>query len=319
MLIKKQYKSWGQRLFEQRGEEIEKKLTLFRPSPFFYLNMTQFLSNVNDNIYKYLFVFSFIDQEGASRAPFILSLIGIIYILPYVFFSFAAGTLADRFSKRNIILITKIVELFTISLLSLSFYFNNLYIRYFGFILLSIEEAIMDPSKFSIIPELVKKEQITKANSYLVAFSYNGIMLGTFLAALLTQIASRNYLHASFFCLFIGILGLFTAWKIPITKAQKSLSKIHLFFLGDIVRTLKNAASTPYLLPVIWSSTVFLFMAAFSQGNIFSYAIHSLRLSDLAGGYIAFVTTVGISLGGFIVGRVSHHTLVLGITPFAML
>src|SRR5689334_20010632 len=80
-------------------------------SSFTYLNITQFLGALNDNIYKLLIVYLFIDIEGIDQKYNILSSTGAIFVLPFLLFSTSSGTLADRFSKRNIIVYTKILEL----------------------------------------------------------------------------------------------------------------------------------------------------------------------------------------------------------------
>src|SRR2546423_876789 len=82
-----------------------------RFSPFTYLNLTQFLGAMNDNIYKLLVIYFFITIEGIDKSHIILATTGALYVIPFLLFSSSAGTLADRYSKRNIIICTKILEL----------------------------------------------------------------------------------------------------------------------------------------------------------------------------------------------------------------
>ncbi|MBS0656240.1 MAG: MFS transporter [Verrucomicrobia bacterium] len=294
-------------------------LSPFKPSPFFYLNISQFLSNLNDNLYKYLLIFSVIDVEGAKSAPFVLAASGIIFILPFLFLSFYAGVLADRFSKRNIIVITKIIEVFTVTLLLFSFLYENILMRYIGLFILAFEEAIISPSKYSIIPELVDKDQITEANGYLVSFTYIGMMLGAFLASILTQVTGHNYVLASLACILTALCGLLAALKIPTTAAYAPTAKCSVFFFKDIFYTMKRASNTPYLLPSMMGSALFLFLAAYSQANIISYSISCLHLSDVAGGYYSFITTIGVSIGGIVAGKISGPRVALGLVPLAAL
>lgn len=80
-------------------------------SSFTYLNVTQFLGALNDNIYKLLIVYFFIQLEGIEYSHQILATTGAIFVIPFLLFSALSGTLADRFSKRDVIVITKILEL----------------------------------------------------------------------------------------------------------------------------------------------------------------------------------------------------------------
>ena len=80
-------------------------------SSFTYLNVTQFLGALNDNIFKLLIVFFFLQLDGIQDSHWILSMSGAIFVLPFLLFSASSGMLADRFSKRNIIVLTKLLEL----------------------------------------------------------------------------------------------------------------------------------------------------------------------------------------------------------------
>jgi acyl-[acyl-carrier-protein]-phospholipid O-acyltransferase / long-chain-fatty-acid--[acyl-carrier-protein] ligase len=77
---------------------------------FYLLNATQFLGALNDNIFKLLVIYLFIYVKGAASAPTILSLAGAIFVIPFLLFSSGAGVLADKISKRTIIVITKVLE-----------------------------------------------------------------------------------------------------------------------------------------------------------------------------------------------------------------
>ena len=82
-----------------------------RFSSFTYLNVTQFLGALNDNIYKLLIVYFLIQLKGIEASHQILALTGAIFVIPFLLFSALSGTLADRLSKRDIIVTTKILEL----------------------------------------------------------------------------------------------------------------------------------------------------------------------------------------------------------------
>src|SRR5262249_3845811 len=92
-------------------------------SSFTYLNITQFLGALNDNIFKLLIVYLFIDIEGIENKYSILSSTGAIFVLPFLLFSTSSGVLADRFSKSNIIVYTKVLELAIMILGAFAFYY----------------------------------------------------------------------------------------------------------------------------------------------------------------------------------------------------
>src|SRR3984885_10995937 len=201
------------------------RLTAFRPTSFTYLNVTQFLGALNDNIYKLLIVYFFIQLEGIEYSHQILATTGAIFVIPFLLFSAISGTLADRFSKRDIIVTTKILELVIMGLAVCAFAFQSKWGSYGILFLLATQSAIFGPSKYGIVPELVSSERISKANGLMTSFTYLAIILGTFLASFLIQITDRNFIICAIFCTFIALVGLYTSFCIEPTPPSGSEKK----------------------------------------------------------------------------------------------
>lgn len=290
-----------------------------RFSSFTYLNVTQFLGALNDNIYKLLIVYFFIQLEGIEFSHQILATTGATFVIPFLLFSAISGTLADRFSKRDIIVTTKILELVIMGLAVCAFAFQSKWGSYAILFMLATQSAIFGPSKYGIVPELVKTEKISKANGLMTSFTFLAIILGTFLASFLIQITGRNFIICSIFCTFIAIVGLVTSFCIEPTPPSGSEKKFQFFFLKEIYQTLKLAKQEVSLLPAMCGSAFFLFVGAFTQLNIIPYAVQSLQLSDIQGGYLFFLTALGIGTGALIAGKVSGRIVELGLVPFGAL
>ncbi len=286
-----------------------------RFSSFTYLNVTQFLGALNDNIYKLLIVYFFIQLEGIEYSHQILATTGAIFVIPFLLFSAISGTMADRLSKRDIIVTTKILELVIIGLGVCAFAFQSKFGSYAVLFLLATQSAIFSPSKYGIVPELVETEKISKANGLMTSFTFLAIILGTFLASFLTQITGRNFIISSIFCTFIALLGLVTSFGIEPTPPSGSSKRFQLFFLKQIYQTLKLACQYVSLLPAILGGAYFLFVGAFVQLNIIPFAVRSLHLSDIQGGYLFFLTSLGIGGGSLIAGKISGRIVELGLVP----
>lgn len=292
---------------------------LNRFSSFTYLNVTQFLGALNDNIYKLLIVYFFIQLEGIEFSHQILATTGATFVIPFLLFSAISGTLADRFSKRDIIVTTKILELVIMGLAVCAFAFQSKWGSYAILFLLATQSAIFGPSKYGIVPELVSSEKISKANGLMTSFTFLAIILGTFLASFLIQMTGRNFIICSIFCTFIALVGLFTSFWIEPTPPSGSEKKFQFFFLKEIYQTLKLARKEVSLLPAMCGSAFFLFVGAFTQLNIIPFAIQSLNLSDIQGGYLFFLTALGIGTGALIAGKISGKIVELGLVPIGAL
>src|SRR5438876_3559650 len=86
------------------------RATLRRPGlqPFLW---TQFLGAFNDNLFKIVVSMIAVHAATTASAGRELSLVGAIFILPFLLFSGYAGQIADIYSKRTVLVITKSLEI----------------------------------------------------------------------------------------------------------------------------------------------------------------------------------------------------------------
>lgn len=286
-------------------------------SSFTYLNLTQFLGALNDNIYKLLIVYFLIQQEGIEYSHQILATTGALFVLPFILFSALSGTLADRFSKRNIIISVKFLEVFTMILGIIAFTYESKFASYAILFLLATHSALFGPSKYGILPELVSTDKISSANGLMTSFTFLAIIFGTFLASFLVDITGRNFILACFFCLLLALVGVAMAMCIQYTPPAGSTKKIDAHFFKDILETLQAQRDQPSLLVAVFGSAFFLFLGAFVQLNMIPFAVHSLNLTDVQGGYLFLLTAIGIGTGALIAGKISGKIVELGLVPLA--
>ncbi len=300
-----------------KSQNIVRFIRSFKISSFTYLNITQFLGALNDNIYKLLIAFFLIQQLGEGSRYTIFSTTGAVFVLPFLLFSSYSGTLADRFSKRNIIVFTKILEVLVMSVGLMAFAFESVAFSYITLFLMATQSAIFGPSKYGILPEIVQNEKITRANGLLTSFTFLAIIIGTFLASFISQITNENFVLAALSCTMIALAGLMTSFGIEHTPPSGSVKPFDIWFVGDIYKTLKISGSIPSLLPAIFGSSFFLFLGAYAQLNIIPYAMESFGVTSVQGGYFFLLIAFGIGTGAMAAGRISGRTVELGIVPTA--
>lgn len=281
---------------------------------FHLLNATQFLGALNDNIFKLLVIYLLINIKGPAAANTILSLAGAIFVIPFLLFSSGAGLLADRISKRTIIVITKALELVIMLFGLLAVSFQSEIGAYAALFFMAGQSALFGPSKYGIIPELVEPKMVSKANGSMTSFTYLAIIFGTFLASFIVDITHKNFIIEAICCVFIAIIGFAISLGIRRTAPQNSQKKITPFFLYEIYQTLRASWKVPHLLPAMFGSSFFLFVGAFTQLNIIPFAMQSLHLSEVGGGYLFLSTAVGIAVGAVIAGQLSKDKVEPGLS-----
>lgn len=196
----------------------------------------------------------------------------------------------------------------------LSVYLESAFGSYTALFFMATQSAIFGPSKYGVIPELVEGKMVSKANGSMTSFTYLAIILGTFLASFITDITNKNFVFEATFCVLIAVIGFLTSLGIRRTAPQNSTKKINPFFLYEIYQTLKQSWNIPHLIPAIFGSSFFLFIGAFTQLNIIPFAMQSLHLSEVGGGYLFLATAVGIAIGAVLAGQLSKDRVELGLS-----
>lgn len=306
-------KSFFKTLSFYRGQSFLKKHSLA------FNNIAQILGALNDNLFKFATVYLLINQQGSQNASSILFMIGIVYVLPFILFSSIAGVIADNVSKQKMIVSLKALEVVVVIMGMLFFALKSAVGCYASMFLLSFQSALMSPPKYSIIPELVPKSHISKANGIITSSTYLAINLGTFLASWLTDVFNKNFNAVVSFCLIFAIVGFISSLFIPITEAHSEKKKVHPFFLKEVISTLRYCKTVPYLLQIVFAGVFFLFTAAFLQLNMIPFAMESLGLSDVGGGYLFLICSIGITVGAAISGILSKGQVNVAISSIAVI
>lgn len=149
----------------------------------------QVLSQAGDSIYYIALLWLVLEKTGSSE---ITGIFGSLNFLPYIIFTIPGGILADRFSKKIIMLssdFSRFLLVFFIYFLLSKEYFSLILI---GIITFSIESfsAFFYPSRDALIPHLVEKEKLSHANGLIQVSWQLASLLGPALAGVLL-----NYLR----------------------------------------------------------------------------------------------------------------------------
>ena len=289
------------------------------PVSFHWLNATQFLGALNDNIFKLFAIFFLIGLAGGAASDRISGYAGLIFPLPFILFSAAAGVLADRCSKSSITVYLKVVEVVVMLLGVLGFALRSPAFIYATLFLMAAQSALFGPAKYGIIPELVGKDRLPQANGLLVMSSYIAIILGTALASFLSDLLGGNYLAAQFVCVLAAVMGVATSLLIRRTPPAGSRARVSPLFARDIWRTLWSIRSDRFLLLAVIGSAYFSVLGAFMQLNLIPYGIKHMGLSQEESGYIILLGAMGIATGAIVSSRLSSRNIEFGIVPLGAL
>ncbi|MGI5868402.1 MAG: MFS transporter [Kiritimatiellia bacterium] len=296
-----------------------------RREAFAWLNATQFFGALNDNVFKALvqmFILGLTIGSGSGASAVPLAVATMLFAIPFLLFTSYAGYLADRFSKNVVTVILKYAELGIMLLAVAAFAAGWTRALYALLFLMSVQSALFSPTKYSIIPELVRTHELARANSLLVACSFLAIIAGSALAPGLAEATSRlfdspraAYAVAQGACVLFAVAGILTSHRVvPLRSMQPGLHP-DLFFPRQMWRTWAWVRRDRDLALALAGSWLFSMLAAFLQINLVLYGIQHLGLDEKASSFLFFYAALGIAFGAWASGRLSKRNIEFGTLP----
>lgn len=180
----------------------------------------QIISLFGNAILRFSISLYILDKTGSAA---IFAMILSISIVPTILLSPAGGIIADRISRKHIMLVLDFITsgiILAFSILAINNQLTTLIIAVV-MILLSIIQACYQPSVQSAIPLLVKEDQLIQANGIAVQINALSNLLGPILGGMLySLIAFPHLLWISAFCFFVSAL-IECVMKIPFIKSVR--------------------------------------------------------------------------------------------------
>ncbi len=289
---------------------------------FLGLLLTQFLGAWNDNMFRWLVV-PVAQQDPRIGVAGALSLGLACFTLPYLLFATAAGYLADRFSKRAVIVICKVAEVLLMILGLAGLMWGNIYLLFAVVAMMGAQSALFAPSKFGAIPEILKVKYLSKGNGLMGLVTVIAAALGTIsgfwlferFQPSLTEPAGLSTLWPAAVALIgVAVTGLGTSLMIRKLPAANPDREPTLNPITDTCRNLKLLASNAALLRTALGIAFFWLLASLAQMNIDPYG-SNMGLDKLEVGILLAVLVAGLGAGSVLAGLASRGSVELGIVP----
>ncbi|MDZ4857129.1 MAG: acyl-[ACP]--phospholipid O-acyltransferase [Nitrospirota bacterium] len=290
------------------------------------LLIAQFFGAFNDNAWKLMVALLAIQQATAHMAPgpeleaaaqTQTALTFIIFTLPLVLLSLVGGTLADRLSKRTVIISIKVVEVLLMSAGAVALWLNPAGGMLPLIVLcgMGAHSALFAPSKYGILPELIPHERLAAGNGLLEVWTFAAILTGTAAGGFLLQSAGDQVWMAPLALAAMSVVGLIASFAVPRVSPARTSGGV-----GSTIRVAWAAIQSERLLRLAIPGEIFFWTIAslFAQ-NILVYAKAVLHLSDAKSGLPLTLLSVGIGVGAILVGRLSQNRIEYGLVPLGAL
>ncbi|MDX1451018.1 MAG: MFS transporter [Oleiphilaceae bacterium] len=258
----------------------------------FYLS--QGFDVLSNNLCKqgFLFVLAFFSTH--ENHSLVLANVALtVYILPFLFLSYFAGTHAEPRNKRRLIRQLKLLDLLLVSLVALSYAFEAVWLTLLMIALLGCKTAIMTPVKFAYMSERYQGNALLRSNALMQTMSLTCMLIAITSAGFILE-QMHHPLEFGYLLIVISVLGLISSGLMQNSqprhiqhsepmRVRKLLSEMHEYGLW------------PNIILVAW----FWFISAL----FVSQFINFIKL-ELAGSPAIAATALAIVVAGMLSGAV---------------
>jgi acyl-[acyl-carrier-protein]-phospholipid O-acyltransferase/long-chain-fatty-acid--[acyl-carrier-protein] ligase len=333
-------------LWNEAQDERPDLPPLYQDKSFWGMTITQFLGAFNDNLFKQLVIFLSVITVGSaaitvtdrgaqkevpvieqgvppddipvsgagqdSAAPKVEDKQGTadtIFGIPFLLVTGYAGYLADRYSKRTIIISCKVAEIFIMAAGAVAFSLytpGHLGFLYVVLFLMGTHSGFFGPAKYGILPEILRQSDLPRANGFILMTTFLSIILGGVLAGVLKEHFAARLWVASVAGMSIAAVGAVTSlWvrKIPPSNPTMKFEWSSLAVPPDMVAMLR--ANRPLMMAVLVSS-VFWMLAGMMKSAITAAGLIDQRVGEEKTSYLFAMISVGIAVGAAVGGLISR-------------
>ena len=283
---------------------------------FWALIVTQFQNAFNDNAIKFLVIYIIVAMNfPEGQRDFLVLVVGALFALPFIFFSMTGGYFADRYSKRSVVIGTKLMEIVVMAVAIAGLAMRSLPIECAAVFLISTQSALFGPSKYGLLPELLPEQKLSWGNGI--------IELGTFLGSI-SAVMAAGFLAAHFrgrqemsgvILLGCTLIGLTTSFAISRVPAADPTKRFRWNPLGDLFSNLKIIRGDRVLSWAVVGNTYLWFLAALLQFTIVIYGHDVLHVDEAHISLLQAAVGIGIGIGSFAAGYLSGGKIEYGLIP----
>ena len=283
---------------------------------FWALIATQFQGAYSDNILRNLLLAMIVGMGlGTNQRDTFVSIVTFLFSMPFVLFSMTGGWLADRFSKRQVTIWTKLMEIgaMTIATIGLATHQTTLALIALG--LVATQAALFGPSKYGLLPELLPAKRLSWGNGVIELGTFLAIIVGTITGATLAERFHGHEVYAGYVLVGLAGIGLITSLGIDRVAPAAPEKRFRLNFVGDLWHQIRLMRRDQPLFLAVLGNTYFWFLGSLLFATVVVYGPDVLHINQTKTSYLNAALAVGIGIGSMIAGMLSGNKIEYGLIP----
>ncbi len=279
---------------------------------FIGLLVAQFLAAFNDQAIHASAMFYAINTQAFTEENAI-GLMPILFYAPWAIFGTVAGWLADRYSKRNALVLWKVAEVGITAIALVGFYLGRNGYPEFGPLLVLATVFLMGthscffvPAKYGVMPDILPHHQLSKGNGILESLSFLAVILGTVSGGVLSFLYQGQEVIVGFILLTLAMIGAVASLLIRKMPASNPFKPFPRYVYAPLVASIRVLLSTRPLRVALLGIAFFTFVVAFMRAAVYMLGeSQNPRWDELKTSAVVGTVALGIGLGSPLAGLMS--------------
>ncbi len=283
---------------------------------FWALIATQFQGAFSDNVLRNLLLSMIVGMNLAKneRESFV-SVVTFLFSLPFLILSMPGGWLADRFSKRQVTIWTKVMEFGSMLLATAGLTTHTLGLSLAALTLVASQAALFGPSKYGLLPELLPEKSLSWGNGVIELGTFLAIIFGTVAGAAMGEHFSTHEMYAGYVLIGLSVVGFVTSLGIDKVPPAAPAKPFRLNIVGDLWVQIGKIRRDRALFLAVLGNTYFWFLGSLLFSTIVVYGPDVLHVGQTKTGYLNAMLAVGIGIGSMAAGWLSDNKIEYGLIP----
>lgn len=273
---------------------------------------------LNDNVFKnaliILITFRAFSLAGIPTEQ-LVAICGGIFILPFFLFSAPAGQLADKYSKSRLIIWIKIWEIIVMLIGAYGFITDNIIVLLLALFLMGLQSTFFGPVKYSILPHLLRDDELVSGTAYVELGTFISILFGTILGGILIAIPHHGVWMVSAAVIIFATLGCLTSVKINKLEAVAPGLKFQVNPIPQTLLILKLMKKKRSVFLSVLGISWFWFLGAAFLSLLPIYCKNFLNSNESVVTFFLALFSIGVGVGSILCERLSFQKLELGLVP----
>ncbi|MEO5963479.1 MAG: MFS transporter [Thermomonas sp.] len=279
--------------------------------------VVQALGSFNDNVYRQAIIglLAFM-AVGSNEKALYANLAPAIFILPYFLFSATAGQIAEKLEKQKLIVITTTIEIVVMSVAAVGFLLQSMPVLLVALFCTGLQSTLFGPVKYSILPSVLKPEELTGGNGLVEMGTSVAILVGMIFGGLIFQLAGDNGTYvAAASIIVLAIIGNMVARRIPKVDAGEPTLKINWNIARESWRIWQLTRKQPAVRNAVLGVSWFWFIGTVLTAQLPVYAETNLGGTQNLYIFALALFSIGVGIGSISCEKLSGRTVEIGLVP----